>query len=245
VSSTRSRTEALEAIAYEVWRAPEVEELDGWRLRFAHGLTGRANSVWPNGDGVLPLEEKLARAEAWYRERSVPVLFQVTDAARPAKLDSVLVERGYFTRVAPVSVQTARLDDVVARTGGHADVVDELDDDWLLLWAGERGFDRSRHDVGRALLTAGEVGFARVDGAAIGRGVVVGDWLGITSMATAPDARRRGHGRAVLGALARWGATRGCSHALLQVDSSNEAALGLYARAGFAAQHEYRYRILP
>jgi ribosomal protein S18 acetylase RimI-like enzyme len=243
VSSTRSRTEELEAIAYEVWRAPEVEELDGWRLRFAHGLTGRANSVWPSGDGVLPLDEKLARAEAWYRERGVPVLFQVTEVARPAELDAVLVERGYFTRVAPVSVQTARLDDVVARTGGDADVVGELDEDWLLRWADERGFER--HDVGRALLTAGEVGFARVDGAAIGRGVVVGDWLGITSMVTAPDARRRGHGRAILGALARWGASRGCSRALLQVDTSNEAALGLYARTGFVAQHEYRYRIRP
>lgn len=242
MSSTRSRTDELEAIGYAVWLAPEVEELDGWRLRFAHGLTGRANSVWPNGDGVLPLEEKIERAEAWYRQRGAPVLFQVSDASRPAGLDAALVARGYITRVAPVSVQTARLDDVVARTDGDADVAFELDDDWLRLWAGERGFDRD--DVGRALLTAGDAAFARVDGAAIGRGVVVGRWLGITSMVTAPDARRRGHGRAVLHALARWAVSRGCTCALLQVDSENEPALALYARAGFVAQHEYRYRIL-
>ena len=67
MSSTRSRTDELEAVAYEFWRAPEVEELDGWRLRFGHGVTGRANSVWPNGDGTLPLGEKIDRAEAWYR----------------------------------------------------------------------------------------------------------------------------------------------------------------------------------
>jgi ribosomal protein S18 acetylase RimI-like enzyme len=64
-------------------------------------------------------------------------------------------------------------------------------------------------------------------------------------MATAPGARRRGHGRAILHALASWGASRGCTRALLQVDSGNEAALALYAGAGFVAQHEYRYRILP
>src|SRR5215470_1485617 len=120
VSSTRSRTEELEAIGYEVWLAPEVEELDGWRMRFAHGLTGRANSVWPNGDGVLPLDEKIERAEEWYRERGAPALFQVTSVARPPELDTALVARGYVTRVAPVSVQAARLDVVVGRTGGDA-----------------------------------------------------------------------------------------------------------------------------
>ena len=242
MSSTRSRTDELESVGYELWLAPEVEELDGWRLRFAHGVTGRANSVWPNGEGVLPLGEKLDRAEAWYRARGVPVLFQVTDAARPQGLDSVLAERGYEIRVAPVSVQVSTLDDVLARTQGVAEVDARLDDDWLQLWAGSRGFDR--HDVGRKILEAGEVAFARIDGVAAGRGVVVGDWLGITSMITLPEARRRGHARAILHALARWGAERGCTRSILQVDSSSEGAVALYASAGYVAQHEYRYRLL-
>jgi ribosomal protein S18 acetylase RimI-like enzyme len=63
-------------------------------------------------------------------------------------------------------------------------------------------------------------------------------------MITAPDARRRGHARAILHALARWGAERGCTRSLLQVDSSNEPAVALYARAGYVAQHEYHYRLL-
>src|SRR5436305_10510203 len=83
VSSTRFPTDELEAVAYDFWRAPEVFELDGWRLRFAHGISGRANSVWPNGEGTLPLDEKLGRAEEWYGERGAPVLFQLTEAARP------------------------------------------------------------------------------------------------------------------------------------------------------------------
>ncbi len=242
MSSTRSRTDELESVGYELWLAPEVEELDGWRLRFAHGVTGRANSVWPNGGGTLPLDDKLRRAEAWYRARGAPTLFQVTDAARPSELDSVLAARGYEVRVAPVSVQIAQLDDVLARTEGHAEVDARLDDDWLRLWAGSRGFDR--HDVARTMLETGEVAFARIEGVAAGRGVVVGDWLGITSMITAPDARRRGHARAILHALARWGAERGCTRSLLQVDSTNEPAVGLYARAGYVAQHEYHYRLL-
>jgi GNAT superfamily N-acetyltransferase len=242
VSSTRSRIEQLEAIAYDVWVAPEVADLDGWRLRFAHGLTGRANSVWPNGEGSLPLDEKLRRAEGWYRTRGVPVLFQLTDAARPRGLEAALAERGYRRNGVSVSVQLANLDDVVARSAGEAAVATTLDEAWLELWAGSRGFEKL--DVGRALLEHGDVAFASIDGVAAGRGVAVGEWLGITSMITAPSERRRGHARSILHALARWGAARGCRQAILQVDSSNKPALALYGAAGFAEHHEYRYWIL-
>ncbi len=232
---------ALETIAYGCWRAPEVEELDGWRLRLAHGLTGRANSVWPYGGGGVPLDEKIACAEDWYRSRSLPAMFQITAAVNPPELDAVLAERGYRVRGEPVAVCTADLVEVVGRTPDSAEV-GELDGAWLRLWAGVRRFER--HDVLRALLTAGVCAFARVAGVAVGRGVVVGDWLGITSMATLPEARRRGHARAILGALARWGAARGCTRALLQVERGNLAAEALYAGAGFVPHHDYHYRLL-
>jgi N-acetylglutamate synthase len=241
----RSPTEdssELEAIAYQLWLAPEVEELDGWHLRFAHGLTGRANSIWPNGVGRLPLDEKIGRAEGWYRARSAPVLFQITDAARPHELDLALATRGYTIRSAPVSVQVAQLDDVLERTSGEAELGEELDDAWVRLWAGSRAFDRL--DVARALLAGGRCAFARIGEVAVGRAVVVGEWLGITSMVTLPHARRRGFGRAILHALARWGSAEGCTRALLQVERGNTAAETLYAGAGFVGHHEYHYRVL-
>ena len=71
----------LEEVGYAIWVSPEVEELDGWRLRAARGLTGRANSVFPNADGTLPLEEKIERAEAWYADRGQPPRFQLTDGS--------------------------------------------------------------------------------------------------------------------------------------------------------------------
>jgi N-acetylglutamate synthase len=242
VSSTPFRTEELEAVAYDFWRAPDVAELDGWRLRFAHGVSGRANSVWPNGSGTLPLDEKIDRAEEWYHARGAPVLFQLTVAARPPGLDDALIARGYEARNAPVSVQVALLDDVLERTDGEAAVTQELDDAWLQLWAGTRGF--ANHDAARAILTDGDAAFARVGEVAVGRGVAVGEWLGITAMATLPEARRRGHARAIVHALARWAEGRGCKRAIVQVDTANDAALTLYGNAGFAPHHEYHYRIL-
>jgi GNAT superfamily N-acetyltransferase len=242
VSSTPFRTDELEAVAYDFWRAPDVFELDGWRLRFAHGVSGRANSVWPNGFGRLPLDEKIDRAEEWYQARGVPVLFQLTDAARPAGLDDALIARGYGARNAPVSVQVALLDDVLERTHGEAAVTQELDDAWLQLWTGTRGFEN--HDAARAILTDGDAAFARVGAVAVGRGVAVGEWLGITAMATLPEARRRGHARSIVHSLARWAVGRGCKRAIVQVDTSNDPALTLYGNAGFAPHHEYHYRIL-
>jgi N-acetylglutamate synthase len=242
VSSRRFRTDELEAVAYEFWRAPEVEELDGWRLRFGYGITGRANSVWPNGDGTLPLDEKIDRAEAWYRERGLASLFQLTEAARPTGLDHALAERGYALRGVPVSVETASLDDVLARTTGDAEVTQHADDAWLELWAGSRGFA----DLAAAgeLLMLGDAAFARIPGAAVGRGVVSGKWLGITSMVTLPEACRRGHARAIVHALARWASGRTCTHAMLQVESTNAPARALYAGVGFLPHHEYHYRKL-
>jgi GNAT superfamily N-acetyltransferase len=242
VSSTPSPIDALEAIAYELWVAPEVEEIDGWRLRFAHGLTGRANSVWPNGGDGADATERLSRVEAWYRERGAPVLFQLTGAARPRDLDALLAERGYGLRGAPVAVQTADLGEVVARTSGAAEVAEHVDDAWVAFWAGSRSFDRA--DVARTLLPAGRAAFARVGDEAVGRGVIVGDWLGVTSMATRPEARRRGHGRAILHALASWGAAHGCTKALLQVEHGNVGAERLYDSAGFRRSHDYHYRVL-
>jgi GNAT superfamily N-acetyltransferase len=241
VSSTPFRTDELEAVAYEFWCAPEVAELDGWRLRFAHGISGRANSVWPNGPGRLPLDEKIDRAEEWYRARGVPVLFQLTEAAQPAGLQAALSARGYQPGTS-VAVEVARLADVIERSDGEAAVTDDVDDAWIRLWAGTRGFEN--HDVARAILTHGDTAFARVGEVAVGRGVAVGEWLGITAMATLPEVRRRGHARAIVHALARWAKTRGCRHAIVQVDTTNVAALTLYARAGFVPHHEYRYRIL-
>src|SRR5438034_2955997 len=203
-SSMRSPGEisAIEDIAYDVWCAPVIEELDGWRLRFAHGLTSRGNSVWPNRDGELPLDEKIARAEAWYAAHGLPARFQLTKAARPAELTAALKERGYRQPDPTTFVELAELRDVEAPR--EADVREEPEDAWVALWAAGRGFDDLA--VGRALLTGspGPTAFARLGAVAVGRGVAVGGWLGVTSMFTVPAARGRGHARPILRALVAW-----------------------------------------
>jgi ribosomal-protein-alanine N-acetyltransferase len=91
------------------------------------------------------------------------------------------------------------------------------------LWRGELGRPGALaygHDGGGVLLS-------------IACGWVVVDELHITVLATAPDWRRRGLGRALLQALAAAAFSRGCTRATLEVASGNQAALALYASAGF------------
>ena len=109
----------IETIAANAWPAAEIVELDGWRLRFADGVTRRANSVWPNAAaGRLPLDAKIAAAEAFYANRGQPAIFQISPAQQPPELDAILAARGY-THHAPTLVQTAALTEIFRRGGAE------------------------------------------------------------------------------------------------------------------------------
>ncbi len=108
--------EIVESCAYRAWPAAEVQACGGWRLRHTFGVTHRANSVWPNDEhGAMSLDDKIAAAEAFYRSRERPVIFQLSQAAKPAHLDGVLEARGY-TRGRATTVLTAIAAEVLVRT---------------------------------------------------------------------------------------------------------------------------------
>lgn len=64
-------------------------------------------------------------------------------------------------------------------------------------------------------------------------GSVVVDTLEVASVAVAPEARRAGVGRALVGALLREARARGATEARLDVRAGNVAAIALYAAQGF------------
>src|SRR5687767_8881477 len=79
----------IEGIALDAWPGLEVAQDGGWLLRFAQGVTRRANSVWPNSKPVgETLAECVARVEAFYHARDMPARFQLCPAALPAHLDA-------------------------------------------------------------------------------------------------------------------------------------------------------------
>jgi ribosomal protein S18 acetylase RimI-like enzyme len=89
----------LEALMDAAWPAPDRAEANGWVLRAASGVTQRANSVWPRepGSDSHGRHAAVRAARLWYRDRRLPLIFQLFDDPRSAGLHAVLDAEG-FTR---------------------------------------------------------------------------------------------------------------------------------------------------
>lgn len=258
-------TDFVSALAQEIercvlnaWPGQEVQTLDGWRLRAAGGVTGRANSVWPNEhNNALSIADKLVEVEHFYSERGLAPRYQITPAAQPAELDDLLAQRGY-QHVSPTFVQTASLEDVLRSTPAlrlsptlSVELAEQFDEDWFRLYVVAEDLDEYAATMRRVILSKIEParGFVHVtiDGepAAVGLGVVENGWLGIYCMSSLPAFRRRGAATAILRTLAIWAKMNEAQNAYLQVTQPNTVAQALYRGVGFTTLYPYHYRVRP
>jgi ribosomal protein S18 acetylase RimI-like enzyme len=249
----------LEALMDSAWPAAEREESGGWVLRAASGVTQRANSVWardPGGDLHRQLAA-LREARLWYRNRRLPLIFQIFDGPRHAALNAVLDDEG-FTRQSETLVLVHQPG---AEPGGGSagpdpavEISPEPTGEWLELWWSVDGRGGAAElAVARSILDGCPAVYAMVrddDGvpAAVARlalpstGSSRPGWGGLYCMATRPEARRRGYGGRIVRALLREGDARGLEGYWLLVMASNAGARDLYAQAGFREFCRYLYR---
>jgi ribosomal protein S18 acetylase RimI-like enzyme len=221
-----SEIRALEHAAALAWPGLEQHWVDGWFLRAAHGHTSRANSAVPLEISAILAD--LPEIVAWYHRRNLPAWL-----ALPERLLRVPAEGVKQNRV--------MVCDKLARSpGSEVTFLDVPDAAWLSAY---------ERDVPVEVLTAvvdGEVTFASVAGATVGRGAVTTApdgtrWLGISSVRVADARRRRGHARAVCEALLNWGAEHGATRCYVQVLTDNSPAISLYESLGFGLHHRVRY----
>ncbi|NYF55117.1 GNAT family N-acetyltransferase [Micromonospora purpureochromogenes] len=249
---TASAVIELELASDEAWPAAVRDRLGDWLLRSAAGWSGRANSALPVGDPDRPLPAALDAVERWYADQGQPAMVN-TPLPLAAPVGAELDARGWGSRP-PVLVQTVALAAMppAASTPAGSPPVELAaapSDAWLAIAAGRKG---GLPDAARHVLTAvARVRFAHVyaDGrlVAIGRGTVTGRgrWLGLSLIEVVPDARRRGLAGRVVRALVDWGVAEGATHAFLQVEQRNTAAVTLYRRLGFTTHHTYLTRVAP
>lgn len=246
----------LEELAANAWPAEIVQLVDGWRFRYTPGISSRrVNSVWPNNTGrFLTVDRKLELVESFYARRGLPARFQICRAAQPADLDDILAYRGYLVD-APTFVQSAKIGDILRQLSPNPDPTVTLH---LTTPADFSDFQRSQYRLTPEQAAARQAAFQRIgpqtifavakldeQTAGIGLGILERGWLGIFSMLTHPDYRRRGVATTVLHALAHWGQSQGAAQAYLQVMDNNEKARPLYNRAGFTTHYQYHYRQSP
>lgn len=223
-----SEIRATEHAAALAWPGVEHQWLDGWLLRAAGGYTHRGNSAVPLGVeadlGTLP------SIVEWYESRGLTPWLSVPD--RLLRLPSG-VEPHLETVVMVVDLAAGEPDSLVT-------LVPKPDERWLRLY--ERDVPV---DVLKAVVD-GEVVFASIPGAAVGRAAVTdapdgGRWVGISAVRVVEDQRRRGHARRLCAALMAWSFGRGATRAYVQVLVDNAAAIALYESMGFNTQHRSRY----
>lgn len=240
----------LDRLAARAWPALETEVRDGWWLRYNEGLHRRVNSVFPEKTGTGPLDTKIAEAEAYYRAHGLPPRFQITSACRPADLDAILAARGYAVE-SGVDIMTAEAASLtqVRGSGARVEIAAALTPQWLDVHMAEAAAPETKARKGRMLerierVHAFALAFDAGRPVAAGLGIFEDGWTGVFGMFTLADARRRGHGHAVLAALAEWTLAQSGRRTYLQVERDNPGALAVYAKLGFGTVHGYHYRTL-
>jgi len=234
---------ALDQLAVAAWPAPVNDRQDGWLLRFAHGVSRRANSVapFPLAHDAMPIDDLIKSVETYYRGHDLPPRFQISPAAAPSDLDTRLAKKGYEIET-PVTIEIAAAPSLTI-SDIPISVATTAPPGWWEVY--KEGYDRDASEIAaisRDQPVYGAWHDAQGQIAAIGYGVLGGNWLGIFGMWTRPKSRGQGIGKAVISALAGWAVEQGAIGLYLQVENTNSAAQRLYERIGFRPVYGYHYR---
>ncbi|GER23480.1 hypothetical protein NCCP1664_19760 [Zafaria cholistanensis] len=233
----------------EAWPSIERGAVDGWTLRFAAGVTLRANSVLPLA-APGNLEAAVAEVERRSAERWLDASFQISPATQPADLDGLLAMKGYRTG-SPTLVQVMDGLELQRFAGVEADARVELDPEpgpeWLEVYLREEGpGTKEEQAVLRRILLGAPAVYAslRVDGRveSIARMALVGGFGGLSCVVTRAETRRRGHARRILETLLSEAARRDLSGVWLQVREARVGAIVLSHSLGFSTATQYHYR---
>ncbi len=234
----------LETYAWRSLPAFEEEILDGWRLRFANGVKGRANSVYPLAHEGMDLADKVQFCEAWYEAREIVPRFKLTDASAPSELDSYLEARGY-ERFSETEVYTLDLASLEKQTLTVL-VEPNLTNTWLSKYLANTTPHEGRvyTEILRHIELPSLYAQLKQDGevVALGRAVMDGQWVGLFGIWTQPEHRKRGYGKAITLAILHQAKQQGATQSYLQVVANNEPAIRLYQQLGFEYGYTYWYR---
>lgn len=225
------------------WLA-EHEPLGEWTLRWGGGFTGRANSAQAVGDPGVPLPDAAARVVGYAAEHGITPMAQVVDgSANEVELRAL----GWVDAHERSDVLVIRLADFLAdrRVDQRVRLDDMLTDAWRAAYQQSRPNQAPPELLEMILGGQPPRALASVsaEGAtiAIGRGHRSADWLGLASIWTHPDHRRRGLATAMMVSLGHWAARQGARYGYLQVATANRAAITAYERLGFVHHHSYGY----
>jgi hypothetical protein len=223
----------------DVWRGwsrvvpgSSIEERDGI-VAFTSGVAAPIfNGVW--GLEPTPSREVVAASLDEFTANGIPHCLQVRPGDQ-AGLDELATARGMMSGSEPLMAT-----DRIVRTPSIEElVIDQLASDladYRVVVAAGFGMPDdvaaqlslpSMADIPGARIYVGRANGVPVT---VGIGVTCGTWVGVYSIATVADARRRGYGAAITARVVEDGFAAGARHALLQ---ASELGFPVYERLGF------------
>ncbi len=239
----------VEACAANALPASHLQIVDGWRLRYNHGVTRRANSVLAEAHGDSSLGEKFTLVDTFYRRFGVSPRFQITPVSQPNDLAEASRDYGYHhaESVDVLSAPLATLKRYAQATGEMPNTSPTLGTTWFDLYSCIEPHEGFKAEVKKRMLThlvTPALFLTAVDQGkpvAVALGVVERGHLGVFNVATHPDARRRGAATTMLACLAGWAERQGATNVYLQVSRDNVPAQTLYRQLGFSRLYQYHY----
>jgi N-acetylglutamate synthase len=241
----------IEEVCFNAFPSLKQVLYGNWLLRFADGLTRRANSVnalRPECDRDDPAV-LIAAVAPLYRAQGLPTIFRTLSILDPA-LDHALTARGYGSE-GESCVLYGEVSALAAASDPTAQLLPRPEPAWLAAISALQGYSPSQAATYRRIVEAIAVparfALLAVDGvpAALAYGALHDGLLCYESVVTDPRYRRRGLGRRVIASLADWARGEGASGACLEVEAGNVPALALYAQFGLAELYRYHYRREP
>jgi len=223
-------------------------QYDGWLLRFANGVTKRANSINLLYPSTINPEKKIEFCEELFNSKNIPATFKITAIADPPDIDERLEKRDYYVH-STISFQTADLRLLNPVPDPETVVSSVIEEDWITDFIRMNGFDLKMKSTYIAIMEQVLTPKCWVSvrdetkNIGVGFGVVEGPYMGMFDIVTDRLYRRKGIGSRVVNSLLHWGIENGADTAYLQVLTSNLLAQKLYLKFGFKESYLYWYRM--
>ena len=240
----------IEEACCNAWPAVRQVWLGDWLLRFAPGVSRRANSANPLRAEAGDVDGLIAEAAPLFRAQGLPLLVRVLSLLDPA-VDRRLAALG-FTAEGETQVLHGAIGGVARRRDPDVTIVPRPSPDWLAANAAFRDFRGGQDAVYRRIVGSIAVPAAFLsltaesERVALAFGVLHGGLLVCESVITAEEHRGRGYSRRLMAAMFDWAAECGVVGVCLQVQADNTPAVKLYDSLGLTDERfRYWYRRAP
>jgi GNAT superfamily N-acetyltransferase len=235
----------IEEACLKAWPALHEQEQSGWLLRFANGLTRRANSANPLEAEISDPAKLISWCETFYYQRGLPTFFRIPSIINP-DMQAALDARGY-TIEGKCIVMHGDIKNISQQADVNVEMLSKPSTDWTnamsLLQEHNREKGETYVRIVKSISAPSAYASLHNEGksAALAYGTIYNEILCLESVVTEAKMRRFGYARRIVCALTDWAKSAGAKGVCLQVLANNQPALNFYTSIGLKELYQYHY----